>query len=296
MAGSTDVEVPIATDTAQARKSILRMVLRRRTEYSATALSIGVIVVLVAIWQVFSSTRIIDPFFISSPWLVIQQVGSFIAHGVNSLGQQGALYVSLWPNIWVTLYEAILGFALGSAVGVIVGLILSQSRVVALALVPILNMINTLPRVALAPLFILWFGLGLASKVFLVFTVVVFIMIFNTYSGAKSVDTELISALRLLGAQRFGLVRKLVFPSSLPWIFAGMRIAMAWSIGSAVIGEYLGANIGMGYVIFNFANALDNTGLLAGCVVLLFMSFVLFALVSLLERLVVRPRTGRTVK
>jgi NitT/TauT family transport system permease protein len=158
---------------------------------------------------------------------------------------------------------------------------------VARAIEPLLNLANTLPRVALGPLFILWFGLGESSKTALVFTVVVFIMIFNTQAGTQNVDEDLIAATRLLGANRLQLTWKITLPSCLPWIFAGARIAVAWSLGAAVIGEYLGAQSGVGYLIFYYANALDNTGLIAGCVVLLLMSFVIFTALNIVERIVV---------
>lgn len=245
-------------------------------------LQIAVIVATVGIWQLLGSTHVVDTFYISSPVAVLKRLWSFR----ESVGQPGSA-LTIWDNIGTTMAEALYGFALGTAVGILIGFFLGQFRIVGQAVEPLLNLANTLPRVALGPLFILWFGLGEASKTSLVFTVVVFIMIFNTQAGTQNVDEDLIAATRLLGANRLQLTWKITFPSCLPWIFAGARTAIAWSLGGAVIGEYLGSQAGVGYLIFYYANALDNTGLIAGCVVLLLMSFVMFTVLNLVERFVV---------
>lgn len=263
------------------------LVKRRRLGRSLPklALQVGVVLAFLAIWQLVSSTKLIDPFYVSSPIDVARRVWEFR----NQAGPTGAT-ASIWTHIWVTFKEAILGFALGVVIGVLVGVALGQWRLLADALYPLLNLANTLPRVALGPLFILWFGIDEGSKVFLVFTVVVFIMIFNTYGGTQTVDRDLIASTRLLGATPVQLLRKITLPSCLPWIFAGMRISLAWSLGAAVIGEYLGARNGVGYLIFYFSGNLDNEGLLAGCVVLLLMSFVMFGVLALVERRLLRWR------
>lgn len=239
---------------------------------SRYALRFGVVAAFLILWQFVSDRGIVDPFFISSP----TKVGS----RVLVLLQTRQTY----EDVVITLREAMLGFAIGTAIGVIVGFILGQLRLLDEAVQPLLNLANTLPRVALAPLFILWFGIGEPSKVVLVFSVVVFILIFNTYTGTKTVDRDFIAVAETLGARRWQLMLTVTLPWCLPWIFAGMRIAMAWSLGGAVIGEYLAAKAGVGYRIFYFAGILDNSGLLAGCVVLLLMAVTLFAALALVER------------
>lgn len=251
-------------------------------------LQILVLVATVGVWQLLGSAGVVDKFYISSPVDVLKRLWSFR----ESVGQPGSA-LSIWNHIGTTMTEALYGFALGTVVGILTGFFLGQFPIVGKAVEPLLNLANTLPRVALGPIFILWFGLGQASKTSLVFTVVVFIMIFNTQAGTQNVDEDLIAATRLLGANRLQLTWKLTFPSCLPWIFAGARTAIAWSLGGAVIGEYLGSQGGVGYLIFYYANALNNTGLIAGCVVLLLMSFVMFSVLNVVERLVVRDARRR---
>jgi NitT/TauT family transport system permease protein len=250
-------------------------------------LQIGCVGLVIGLWQLAASTGLVDRFFISSPVVVAKRLWEFR----NEVG--GVTPGSIWPHVAITLREAVYGLVTGSLVGTLVGFLLAQSRWVAAALHPLLNLANTLPRVALGPLFILWFGLGETSKSALVFTVVVFILLFNTYAGVQTVDHDLVSATRLLGARWYAVLWKITLPSCIPWIMAGLRIALAWSLGAAVVGEYLGARGGVGYLIFNFSNVLDQTGVIAGCMVLLLMSFVLFGLLAVFERRLLRWRVRR---
>lgn len=242
---------------------------------------------LIGFWQIAASTGLIDRFFISSPVAVVKRLWEFR----DNVG--GTTRGPVWHHVWVTLREAIYGLVTGAVAGIVIGFVLGQFRLLADALHPLLNLANTLPRVALGPLFILWFGIGEESKSVLVFTVVIFILIFNTYAGVQTVDHDLVSAARLLGGRRHEVLWKITLPWCVPWILAGLRIALAWSLGAAVVGEYLGASDGVGYLIFNFSNVLDQTGVIAGCVVLLLMSFVLFGVLSLFEKRLLHWRVQR---
>jgi NitT/TauT family transport system permease protein len=243
-----------------------------------------VIGAFIAAWQISVSAGLVDRFFVSSPAAIVGRLWEFR----NTVGP--TIPGGIWPHIVVTLREALFGLAIGSVSGILLGLILGQWRLLAEALHPLLNLANTLPRVALGPLFILWFGIGQTSKTMLVFTVVIFILIFNTYAGVLTVDRELVATARLLGAKWHHVLWKITLPWCVPWIMAGMRIALAWSLGAAVVGEYLGAREGVGYLIFTFSQILDNTGVLAGCVVLLLMSFVMFAVLNVIEKRLLRWR------
>jgi NitT/TauT family transport system permease protein len=229
------------------------------------------IVAFLAIWEAVSVTRLIDPFFISSPSRVLSTMWQMV--------QQG----QIWSDAAVTTNEATRGLALGIVIGVIVGFALGLSPRVGAICMPLLNLLNSLPRVALAPLFILWFGIGEQSKVWLVFTIVVVILIFNTFEGVRTVDRDLVTSARQLGAGRVALVRKIVLPWCLPWIFAGMRIAIAWSLGGAIIGEYIAASSGLGYRISYYAGTLDQTDVFALCGFLLIISAILFWILRMLE-------------
>jgi NitT/TauT family transport system permease protein len=245
------------------------------------ALRILIIAAFLGLWQLLSDTKVIDPFFVSSPSKVAQRLWDFTSDG------------TIFHHAWVTLREALKGYIVGSVIGVVIGFILGLSRILSAVFLPLLNLLNTLPRVALAPLFILWFGIGEMSKVVLVFSVVVVILIFNTYAGTQTVDRDIVTNARLLGASRLQVVLKITLPWCLPWIITGMRIALAWSIGAAVIGEYLAARAGLGYLIFYYSGILDQTGLLAGCVVLLILSGFMFGALNVAERYLLRWRPSQ---
>lgn len=247
-------------------------------------LQIGVVGTFLGVWQLAVSTGLIDKFWVSSPVDIVERLWQFR----NTVGS--TIPGGIWSHVVVTFQEALLGLAIGATSGIVIGLILGQWRLLAEALHPLLNLANTLPRVALGPLFILWFGIGQTSKTTLVFTVVVFILIFNTYAGVLTVDRELVAVAHLLGAKWYHVLWKITLPWCVPWIIAGMRIALAWSLGAAVVGEYLGAREGVGYLIFTFSNILDNTGVLAGCVVLLMMSWLMFGVLTVIEKRLLRWR------
>ncbi|MDX6438067.1 MAG: sulfonate transport system permease protein [Gaiellaceae bacterium] len=247
-------------------------------------LQIAVVGLFLAIWQIAVSSGLIDKFWVSSPEDIVKRLWQFR----NTVGS--TIPGGIWSHVVATFQEALVGLAIGSTSGIVIGLILGQWRLLAEALHPLLNLANTLPRVALGPLFILWFGIGQTSKMTLVFTVVVFILIFNTYAGVLTVDRELVAVAHLLGAKWYHVLWKITLPWCVPWIIAGMRIALAWSLGAAVVGEYLGAREGVGYLIFTFSNILDNTGVLAGCVVLLIMSWVMFGVLTVIEKRLLRWR------
>jgi NitT/TauT family transport system permease protein len=237
-----------------------------------------VLAVFLGVWQYAVDHGWIDIFFFSSP--------SRVGHLLWQEQSQGIL----WTDAWTTLREALKGFVYGTVTGVIIGFVLGQSRWLSGIVMPFLNLLNTLPRIALAPMFILWFGIGETSKVVLVFSVVVVILIFNTYAATQTVDVGLVTTARLLGASRVQIMRKVTLPWCIPWIISGMRIALAWSLGAAVIGEYIASRNGVGYRIANYSSVLNQTGVLAGCVVLLVMSAGLFLILGLIERRLLRWR------
>jgi NitT/TauT family transport system permease protein len=249
--------------------------------YVAPILVVLILLLFVGLWQLASDQGWIDPFFFSSPTQIWHALRVEQANGV------------LWSDASTTVREALLGFAYGTVAGIAIGFVLGHSKMLGSVLLPILNLANTLPRVALAPIFILWFGIGEKSKVILVFSVVVVILIFNTFAATQTVDRDLIVNARMLGASKLQVIRKLTLPWCLPWIFSGIRIALAWSIGAAVIGEYIAAKQGIGMRIFNDANLLNQAGVFAGCLMLLVLSAGMFAALGVVERYVLRWRPAQ---
>jgi NitT/TauT family transport system permease protein len=162
--------------------------------------------------------------------------------------------------------------------------VLGRVEVLRRIFIPLLHLANTLPRIALAPLFIFWFGIGEPSKVILVVTIVLFIMIFNVYSGVLTVSRDYLLTAKLLGKSEWQIAREVIIPWCVPWIFVGLRLGLAWSLSGAVVGEFIAARLGIGYLILNSASNLDNAGVLAGCVVLLALATVFFVVVSAAEK------------
>ena len=175
----------------------------------------------------------------------------------------------IFRHLWVTMQETIIGFLLGTLLGVTVGFLFARWEKLALIFDPLMVALNAMPRVVLAPLFILWFGLGLTSKVVMVISLVFFVVFFSTYTGIREVDRDLVSNARILGATPGHMIRHVLLPSALTWIFSSLRTSVGFALIGAVVGEYLGSHEGMGYVI-SYAEAMFNaTGVLAGLLVLM---------------------------
>jgi NitT/TauT family transport system permease protein len=232
--------------------------------------------VVVAAWEGLVAARLLDPFFVSRPSHIAARVARWIATGV------------LWRHLGVTLEEAFLGLAIGAALGITAGFVLGRSRRAAPVFDPYITMLNAVPRVVLAPLFLLWFGLGIWSKVALAVTLVFFVMFFNTYQGVRDADRVLIDNVRMLGASERQLVRHVLIPSALTWIFSSLHTSLGFAVVGAVVGEYLGATRGLGYVIAQAEGTFDTTGVFAGMAVLGLVVLVVSAGVTKVERWLLR--------
>jgi NitT/TauT family transport system permease protein len=182
----------------------------------------------------------------------------------------------------------VLAFAIGGLLGVLLGLALAVVPPLSAVLEPYIRVANALPRVVLAPIFLLWFGLGIWSKVALGVTVVFFIVFFNTYRGVREVNPTILDNARMLGASRAQLIRHVLVPSALTWIFSSLQISVGMTIVAVVVGEYLGSSRGIGYLIAQAEGVFDTTGVFAGMVVLATWVLVVGALMGRLERHLLR--------
>lgn len=236
---------------------------------------LAIVIVVLGAWQ-FSSGRLMKPFWISSPLLIWNQLAEWIATG------------ELWANVEVTLIETVLGFAFGAIGGIAFGLALGLNRKLAAVLDPFIVAFYSLPKIALAPLFILWFGVGLTSKVVLATFVVFFLVFYNTYAGTLAVEAELVDVLRLMGARRSQIVRKVILPSALIWIFTGMKSSVPYALIGAVVGEMMASNKGLGYLIEAAAGQYDTGGVFAALFVLMIIATGLHELLKQSERFVMR--------
>jgi len=231
---------------------------------------------LLLAWEWASASGLLDPFFFSRPSDVVRRVAQWVWTG------------SLWAHVWTTFTEAVLAFAIGGVLGVLFGLSLASVPLLAALFEPYIRIANALPRVVLAPIFLLWFGLGIWSKVALGVTVVFFIVFFNTYRGVREVDRAIIDNARMLGASQAQLVRHVLVPSALTWIFSSLHISVGMTIVAVVVGEYLGASRGIGYLIAQAEGVFDTTGVFAGMIVLAAWVLVVSALIGRLERRLLR--------
>lgn len=226
---------------------------------------------LLALWE-YASGRWVDPFFLSKPSQVWARLARLAGNG------------ELLLHLGVTLQETLLGLLLGMAVGVPAGVLFARSPLLSNIAQPFVMAFYSLPRVSLAPLFILWFGLGLLSKVMLVFTMVVFVAFYNSYQGVKSVDPDLIEMMRSMKASPRQITRWVIFPSIRSWVMASLRLNIGMALIGAVIGEMFASSRGLGYYIQYSSGMFDTTGVFTGLLIVMVTAIVLEALLGWLDR------------
>ena len=248
------------------------------------ALQVLVAVVGVAAWQLLATVPIfgrivLPPFFFSNPVDVCSQIVDWFASGI------------IWKHLAITLWESILAFVIGSLGGVGVGFWFARQPRVAAVFDPYVKMANALPRVVLAPIFTLWLGLGIWSKVALGVTLVFFIVFFNVYQGVREVSRTVLDNGRMLGMSEQQLMRHVYWPSALSWMFSSLHTSVGFAVVGAVVGEYLGSAAGLGYLIQSAEGNFDVDGVFAGMFVLAVFVLIIDAIVTLVERrlLVWRP-------
>ena len=239
-------------------------------------LQIGVAVVLLGLWHAVSNYPVIGDvknirFFFSTPEDVIARIYKFFATGV------------IWRHLWITLSETMLAFVIGSLGGIVIGFWFARQPLVAAVFDPYVKMANALPRVVLAPIFMLWFGLGIWSKVALGVTLVFFIVFFNVYQGVKEVSPVVLANARMLGMSERQLLRHVYWPSALSWMFSSLHTSVGFALVGAVVGEYLGSASGLGYLIHEAEGTFDVTGVFAGMAVLSMFVIAIDWLVTLAE-------------
>ena len=234
------------------------------------ALQVAFGLLLLLIWQTVSGW-LVDPFFISSPSAVIARLWSWFVDG------------SIFVHIWATVYATLLGFFIGAALGVLGGIWLGVSPFFSRLLSPYIWAFNALPKVALAPLLILWFGLGIQSKVALSAVLVVFLVFVNTYSGVREVDQDLIDGVRLMKANRRQLLTKVILPSATSWIFVGLKTALPYALIGVIIGEMIASNKGLGYLVQRAGSEFDTAGAFAALNVIALIAVVLNEFVQMIQ-------------
>ena len=245
---------------------------------------IALLLVILALWEVLTATELLPPFFFGRPLLVFEKTWEWFASG------------KIYSHLGITLIETLLAFAFGTILGLLFGLWLALSPTASALLDPYIKAANSMPRVILAPIFAVWFGLGIWSKVALGVTLVFFIVFFNVYQGVKEVSPVVLANARMLGASSRDLLRTVYLPSATSWVFSSLHTSVGMAFVGAVVGEYLGSAAGVGYLISQAESVFDINTVFAGIVVLTAFALALDGLVSVAEKrlLVWRPTQGET--
>jgi NitT/TauT family transport system permease protein len=258
---------------------------------------VGVLVALFAFWHVATAPGLVPPIFFDSE----NDAKFFFGEPLKILARVWTWFVvdrDIYQHLWVTLLETVLAFLIGTVSGLVIGMWLALSPVAASILDPYIKALNSMPRVILAPIFAVWFGLGIASKVALGFTLVFFIVFFNVYQGVKEVSPTVLANARMLGASQRQLLRYVYLPSAMSWVFSSLHTSVGLAFVGAVVGEYLGSSRGVGYLILQAEGTFDINTVMAGILVLTAFALVLDGIVGRVERHLMKwqPRAGETEK
>ncbi|MDR7402665.1 MAG: ABC transporter permease [Armatimonadota bacterium] len=233
---------------------------------------------LLTLWEVLARTGLVDTFFFSRPSAILAGLLHAVARG------------TVYAAVAVTLFEASVGFTAGSLLGIALGILLARHAFVRELLDPFIYFFYSLPRIAVAPLFIVLLGLGVRSKVATVVFAVFFILLINTINGVLNIRPELVRSARIMGATSWQVTIKVVVPAVLSWIFAGLRLSVSMAFLSAVVAEFVGSTAGLGYQLHMASTYFDTTGVFVWMVVLGLLSVTLNVTIGWLERRVLRWR------
>jgi len=252
-------------------------------------LQILVMVVFLLVWHVVTAYPIMGDvktiqFFFSTPAAVIARTWNQLTG------------TEIYWHIGITLTETVLAFVIGSAAGIFFGFTFARRELLAAVFDPYIKAANALPRVVLAPIFALWFGLGIWSKVALGFTLVFFIVFFNVYQGVREVSPTVLANARMLGMNERQLFKHVYWPSALTWMFSSLHTSVGFALIGAVVGEYLGSSAGLGYKIQEAESVFDVTGVFSGMLILTIFVIAIDAVVTMVEKrlLVWRPTQSTT--
>ncbi len=255
----------------------------------------GLLAAVVGFWYLMTTPGLVPPFMFDND----RQAAFFFGEPVK-VGQRIWVWfvaeADIYRHLAVTLVETLLAFGVGSILGLGAGLWLALSPMASAILEPYVKALNSMPRIILAPIFSVWFGLGIASKVALGVTLVFFIVFFNVYQGVKEVSPVVLANARMLGASNKQLLRHVYLPSATSWVFSSLHTSVGLAFVGAVVGEYLGSSQGVGYLILQAEGTFDINTVMAGIVVLTVFALVLDAAVGKVEKRLMKwqPRAGET--
>jgi NitT/TauT family transport system permease protein len=219
-----------------------------------------------------------DEYYVSTPVKIAKQLYEITTSG------------ELFVHFWGTMLNTFLGYAIGAVVGIGLGFVLAEFEVVAKILEPYIMALNGVPRIAYAPLFIVWFGIGMQSKVVLVLTIVFFLTFINTYSGIRGVSLDLVNIARVMGGTKFKIMLKVVMPGASPWIISGLKVSVPFALVGAIVGEFIAASEGLGFLLQLYMNLYNTTGVILIILILMLVVMLLNILLNWLESHLLRWR------
>src|ERR1700694_5529245 len=269
--GASDAEIEATAAKAAMRRKELVIVLR-----------VGLLVVLLGGWELASRFAWIDPFFFAMPSTIVARLVEWITEGTS----EGPL----WYHLWVTMEEALIGFFTGSIAGIVIGVALGRNRLASDVFSIYIKVINSIPRVVLAPIFIMMFGLGLGSKVALAFVMVFFVVFHNAFQGVREADRAMIANARILGASDWQLTRSVIVPSAMSWIFASLHVSFGFAIIGAIVGEFVGSRYGIGLLINIAKGSFDAAGMYAAIIIVMVVALAADFLMTAVENRVAKWR------
>ncbi len=257
----------------------------------------GLLAALFAFWYAMTTPGLLPNLMFDND----RQAAFFFGEPLQVLARVWTWFVTdadIYRHLVVTLIETLLAFGVGSLLGLAAGLWLALSPLASAVLEPYVKALNSMPRIILAPIFSVWFGLGIASKVALGVTLVFFIVFFNVYQGVKEVSPVVLANARMLGANQRQLLRHVYLPSATSWVFSSLHTSVGLAFVGAVVGEYLGSSQGVGYLILQAEGSFDINTVMAGILVLTAFALVIDAAVGEVEKRLMKwqPRAGETEK
>ncbi|MEU6369186.1 ABC transporter permease [Streptomyces sp. NPDC046931] len=274
------ISAPVTVGTSKSDRAHSRARAARKRKAVVLLARVLLLVAVLGLWEALSRAEVIDPFNFSAPSKIWDQIYTWTTHGtaLGSLGEQ----------IWVTLQEALLGWVIGVAAGVLFGIALGRIAFLADVLGPYIKVLNSIPRIVLAPIFVIWFGLGPSSKVASAVVLVFFPVFFNAFQGAREVDRNLVANARILGAGDRRVTLQVVIPSATSWIFTSLHVSFGFALIGAIVGEYIGATKGVGLLVAQSQGTFNAAGVYAAMVILAVVALMAEGLLTFAERRIFR--------
>lgn len=244
----------------------------RFARYEGLLIGSATVIIFVAVWQLAAFRRVVPELFLPGPLDIANAFGAYVARG------------SIWPDMWISGQELMYGFALSIIIGLPLGLLMGWYRRLNEALDPFVTFFYSIPRVALTPLLIIWFGIGMNSKIAVVFLGAIFAIVINTAAGVRNLDPALIKAARSFGASDAQLFRTIVLPGSVPFILTGLRLGLGHALTGVVVGELVAAQAGVGLMMATAGATFQTSKVFVGLVIVATTGVVMTAIISRIEQ------------